>query len=96
MEFSRNIKCSNCGYETDVRVVSGLELSQLLIAGKCPECGNSLQLSYDIVRDQPEKKEQEPPQPVAPPTETGPSVSLDNSIFNPELPSDTIKDIMDD
>ncbi len=51
MEFKRNIKCSNCNTETSIYLSSQLALSELLIHGKCENCGNTLQLNYNLVSD---------------------------------------------
>ncbi len=91
MEINKNIKCSNCGFETVVRMGSGLELKELHIAGKCPHCGNSLQLSYDIIK---QEEPQQAYEPVEPAQENIGIMDLEKSLF--DLPSDTIKDIMED
>ncbi|MBD3210074.1 hypothetical protein GF318_01715 [Candidatus Micrarchaeota archaeon] len=88
-DFRRNIKCSNCGTEAYVQLNSGLELKELVFAGICSNCGNTIQVNYNIVEKQVEsRKEGEPRE--------GPAVNLDDSIFSEEIPSDTLKDIMGD
>ena len=51
VELRRNIKCSNCGTETNIYLSSELSLSELLLHGKCERCGNTLQLNYSIVKE---------------------------------------------
>ncbi|HID72536.1 TPA: hypothetical protein EYP38_01225 [Candidatus Micrarchaeota archaeon] len=94
MDFKRTIKCSNCGNETTIYLNSELEMSELLLAGKCARCGNSLQLSFNIVSkeatESPSAEQSESSE------SSGPTVNLDDSIFTPDIPSDTIKDLMEE
>ncbi|MFH1394290.1 MAG: hypothetical protein ABII71_05465 [Candidatus Micrarchaeota archaeon] len=89
MDFKRSIKCSNCGNETTIYLNSELEMSELLLAGKCARCGNSLQMTFNIV----EKGSAEASSSDSS-GEDEPTVSLDESLFTPDIPSDTIKDLM--
>lgn len=86
-DLRRNIKCSNCGTEAYVQLSSGLDLKELVFAGVCGNCGNTIQVNYNIVEKQAEQKpEESEPQ----------SVNLDDALFSEEMPSDTLKDIMGD
>jgi len=93
MDFKRTIKCSNCSNETTIYLNSELEMSELLLAGKCTRCGNSLQLSFNIVN----KSEGESQAPQTQSAESSsPTVSIDDALFTPDIPSDTIKDLMEE
>lgn len=89
-DLRRTIKCSNCGTEAYVQLSSGLDLKELLFAGICSNCGNTIQVNYNIVEKQAEAKESSP--------ESGQMVNLDESLFSQqeELPSDALKDLMED
>jgi len=94
-DFKRTIKCSNCGNESSIYINSELEMSELIVAGKC-RCGNTMQVSYSIVANASASS-------VASTTSTGSSasdsmVNLDDTIFGApaDIPSDTLRSIMDD
>jgi len=89
-DLKRTIKCSSCGNEAGIYLNSELEIRELQFSGKC-RCGSSMQISYSIVG------ETATPQPVVKsesPTEN--LVNIDESLFAPEIPSDTLKDLMED
>jgi threonine synthase len=89
-DLRRSLKCSSCGIESSVYVSGGLELREVLIAGKCPSCGTAMQVNYSVI-----EKEAAPEQPPAEQSsETTPN--LVDSLFSSEVPSDTLKDIMED
>lgn len=90
MDFKRTIKCSNCGHETNIYLNSELDLNELLLSGKCTRCGNNLQLTYNIVEKAEVGNSSEQQE------ESEPTVNLDESLFTPEIPSDTIKDLMEE
>jgi len=90
-EFKRTVKCSNCGHEANIYLTTDMAMSELLLHGKCPSCSNSLQLNFNVVGES-DKPEEKPP-------ETGgetPTVNLDETLFEPELPSSEIKDLIED
>lgn len=94
-DFKRTIKCSNCGSESSIHINSELDMSELIVAGRC-RCGNTLQVSYSIVTSASAAS-------IASTTSTGSSpsdsmVNLDDTIFGApaEIPSDTLRSIMDD
>ncbi|MFN7991316.1 MAG: hypothetical protein U0R44_04125 [Candidatus Micrarchaeia archaeon] len=88
-DLKRTIKCSNCGNEASITLSSELDLRELLVAGKCNRCGSSLQVSYGIVGEgQHGTRTQESGDPMA--------VNIDESLFTPDIPSDTLRDLMED
>jgi hypothetical protein len=93
-ELKRVIKCSNCGTETSIYLSSELALSEVLIHGKCERCGNTLQLNFSIVKE----GESVPVQSGSTKSSSGEEamVNLDETLFEPELPSDTIKDLIEE
>ena len=88
-EFKRTVKCSKCGNESSVFLSSGMELSELLVAGKCPHCGSTLQLNYNLL----EKSEGQPQETQE---ENKPEVQLDDSMFEPQIPSEAIKELIEE
>ena len=95
-ELRRTIKCSNCGNDTNFYLSSDLALSELLVHGKCSRCGNSLQLNFNIVDQQGAKVEAQPAaSPQSQSSDSG-TVNLDETLFGePDVPSDTIKDLIE-
>jgi hypothetical protein len=90
-DLRRTVKCSNCNAESSVTFNSDLEVKELLFAGKC-RCGNSVQISYSIVGEQAASQSA----PRAEPDITSGLVNIDESLFTPDIPSDTLKDLMED
>ncbi len=93
MEFHRTVKCSNCGGEANFNVTSDLELKELVLSGKC-RCGSTIQATYNIVSPA-GSPPYEPPKTPEPPSPM-PDINIDESLFGSEMPSDTLKDIMED
>jgi len=91
-EMRKTVKCSNCGSESTVYISSELEMKELLLAGTCGRCGNSMQITYNIV----EKEAQAPPTPSESSESSESVVNLDDTLFTPEAPSDTLKDLMEE
>jgi hypothetical protein len=89
-DLRRTVRCSSCNAESTVTFNSDLEVRELLFAGKC-RCGNSVQISYSIVGD---SAVQAPPKPSS--GADAPLVNIDESLFTPEIPSDTLRDLMED
>ena len=87
-DLKRTIKCSNCGNESSIMLSSELDLRELLVAGKCARCGAAMQVSYGIVGE----KSQSSPQSSS----SDMMVNIDESLFTPEIPSDTLRDLMED
>ncbi len=90
-DLRRTVRCSNCGMESSVVFNSELEVRELIFAGKC-RCGNSVQISYSIVAEQASGAPQAPKAQ----SEENPLVNIDESLFTPDIPSDTLKDLMED
>ena len=86
-DLRRTVKCSSCGYEAVVSMSSDLEVKEVMFAGKC-RCGSTLQVNYSLVGDS--------YQPVAQKAEEQQTINLDETLFAPEIPSDTLRDLMDD
>lgn len=89
-DLKRTIRCSNCGNEASVYLNSELEIKELLFSGRC-RCGSSMQISYSIIGENTAAQLPSKTEPV-----TGGLVNLDESLFTPEIPSDTLRDIMED
>ena len=90
-DLKRTVRCASCGSESSVSFNSEIEVRELLFAGKC-RCGNTVQISYSILG------EQAPGAPSAPKSDSdsSPLVNIDESLFTPDIPSDTLKDLMED
>lgn len=87
-DLRRTIKCSSCGYEATVSLSSDLEVKEVMFAGKC-RCGSTLQVSYSLVGSDSYQNQQK--------TEsTEQTINLDETLFAPEIPSDTLRDLMED
>ena len=96
-DLKRTIKCSSCGNESSISLSSELEMKELLIAGKCTRCGSSLQISYSLVADGSVSTGTSLSSTSS--SSASPSdgmVNLDDTIFSPDIPSDTLKDLMEE
>jgi hypothetical protein len=89
-DLKRTVRCTSCNAESTVSFNSELDVRELLFAGKC-RCGNSVQISYSIVGD---TAVVSPPKPSD--NTSSPLVNIDESLFTPDIPSDTLKDLMED
>jgi hypothetical protein len=87
-DLRRTIKCSSCGYEANVSMSSDLEVKEVMFAGKC-RCGSTLQVSYSLVGGDSYQTTQKA-------ESTDQMVNLDETLFAPEIPSDTLRDLMED
>ncbi|MEW6035237.1 MAG: hypothetical protein AB1529_01375 [Candidatus Micrarchaeota archaeon] len=87
-DLRRTIKCANCGNESSITLSSDLDVRELLFAGKC-RCGNSLQISYSIVGEQAAQQKSESQ------AESG-VVNIDESLFTPDIQSETLRDIIEE
>lgn len=85
-DLRRNVRCSNCGFEASLYMSTELEVKDVMFAGRC-RCGSTLQISYSLVGSEEPSSRQESSEGM---------VNLDDTIFSPEIPSDTLKDIMED
>ncbi|GEM_PF-1364032 len=91
-EIKRTLKCAGCGYEANFYLTSDMNLHELLVYGKCPRCGNSLQVNFNIVG----ATESKPSEGIA--SESSSSVNYENTIFDaPEevSESENIEEIID-
>ncbi|MBI5046659.1 hypothetical protein HZC07_02920 [Candidatus Micrarchaeota archaeon] len=96
-ELKRSIKCSSCGGEATVYVSSDLELKEMIIAGKC-RCGSSMQINYNLVGSDSSQSNISGSNSATSNSEQQ-SINLDESLFSPtpaELPSDAIRDLLED
>jgi len=89
-DLKRTIKCQNCGNESNIYINSDIEVKELQFAGKC-RCGSTLQISYSLVGET-----SQTPQAPSPVANEAPIVNIDESLFTPEIPSDTLRDLMED
>jgi len=92
-DLKRTLKCSNCGMEATISLGTELVVSELIFSGKCPKCGSSMQVTYSIVGGPAPVSGSQQQASAGQPSEM---VNLDESLFPPEVPSDTIKDLMED
>lgn len=90
-DIRRSIKCSNCGTEAIVTINSELDMNELTLAGRCNRCGNSMQITYSVV-----EKGTSTAAPAQSTNQSSDVVNIDESLFAPELPSDTIRDLMEE
>ncbi len=88
-DLRRTIKCSNCGNEASIHLDSELDLRELLVAGRCARCGATMQVSYGIIGES--KSSQ-----AGASASTEGVVNIDESLFTPDIPSDTLRDLMDE
>jgi hypothetical protein len=91
-DLKRTVRCASCGAESSVSFNSDIEVRELLFAGKC-RCGNTVQISYSILGEQAAGA---PQAPARSESESSPLVNIDESLFTPDIPSDTLKDLMED
>jgi hypothetical protein len=90
-DLRRTIKCSNCGSESGISLSSEVDIRELHFTGRC-RCGSSLQISYSIIGESASQTSL----PKSEMSAETPMVNIDESLFTPEIPSDTLRDLMDD
>jgi len=93
-DLKRTIKCSSCGYEASVNITSELDMRELVLSGKCSRCGSAMQINYSIVG-----AASSGPVSQSSSSSSGdqsPLINIDESLFTPEIPSDAIRDLMED
>lgn len=93
-DIRRTIKCSSCGYEANVNVSSELEMRELILSGKCSRCGSAMQINYSVVDSNAPASSSSSSQSSG--SDQAPLVNIDESLFTPEIPSDAIRDLMED
>lgn len=91
-EFRRTIICSKCGKENYISIGSDIELTEILIAGVCPQCGNTLQLNFKVLEREEGAKEE--PNPDI--EESQKEINLSDDMFNLEIPSNEIKELIEE
>jgi len=92
--LKRTIRCSGCGNDMNFDINAELTMAELMISGKCPRCSTTIQVNYSLVPSGPQPSTSQ----SLTSTADSPSemVNIDESLFTPELPSDALKDIIDD
>jgi phage FluMu protein Com len=92
--LKRTIRCTGCGNDMNFDINADMTMSELMISGKCPRCNTTIQVNYNMVSG----SAPTPSQGVLGQSSESPSqmVNLDESLFTPEVPSDALKDIMED
>ncbi|MDD5340063.1 MAG: hypothetical protein PHV13_02330 [Candidatus ainarchaeum sp.] len=93
-DLRRTIKCSSCGFEANVNINSELDMKELILSGKCSRCGSAMQINYSIV--DPNAASSQPSSSSSSSSDQAPLVNIDESLFTPEIPSDAIRDLMED
>ncbi|MFH2106737.1 MAG: hypothetical protein ABII22_05750 [Candidatus Micrarchaeota archaeon] len=90
VEIHRTIKCSNCSKDLNLSINTEVGVTELVFHGKCSYCGNSLQLNFSVIGsdDKNSSSSSSSTDDIAP-------VSIDDHLFEPEFPSDAIKDLID-
>ena len=107
VDLRRSVKCSHCGNESEVVFSSGLEVKEMLFAGKCNTCGSTVQLNYSVVESTVTTPSASPLEQVSVESaDEGESDSSDNYLEEAfsgesekkkeknEFPSDALKDLM--
>lgn len=87
-DFKRTIRCSKCNVETPFSVSSDFEINEMSLMLKC-KCGNSIQINYIILEKETEKEIQKST------NLDFNAFSLDESLLPPEIPSDTLRDLIE-
>jgi hypothetical protein len=95
-DLRRTIKCSSCGFEANVSITSELEMKELTLSGKCSRCGSAMQINYSIVEANAPSQSPQASSSSASSSDQAPLVNIDESLFTPEIPSDAIRDLMED
>ncbi len=97
-DLRRTIKCSSCGNEASITLSSEMEMKELLVAGKCTRCGSSLQISYSLVGDSSTASTNASSSTTSSSSSSSSDgiPNLDDTLFTPEIPSDTLRDLMEE
>jgi ribosomal protein S27E len=94
-EMRRTLRCSKCGKEISLYISAEMEINELLVFGKCPSCGNSLQLNYAVGSPQQAQGQTAlTDNPLPPPPETSQS-NIDDSMMKQDLPTEAIRDLIE-
>lgn len=95
MDLKRNVKCLKCGTEVNFFFNGNIELQQMTAVGKCPLCGNMLQIDFAVIEKTAAADEQRQSitQQLGTNLETG-IPGLDQALSN-DLTSETLKNLME-
>jgi hypothetical protein len=93
-DLRRTVKCSSCGFEANVNISSELDMKELVLSGKCSRCGSAMQINYSMVDQNAQSQSSQSSSSSS--SNDAPLVNIDESLFTPEIPSDAIRDLMED
>ena len=88
VQINKSVRCTNCNKELNLTLTTEIGMNDLTLNGKCNYCGNSLQVNFSVVGSEGSAT-------VSANQNDLPSVSIDENLLEPELPSEAIKDLMD-
>lgn len=93
-EIRRNVKCMNCGTERTIYLSTDMQISELLFHGKCLQCNSSMQINFSLVGETTN-------QPASGSTTSSsssdaPLINLDETLFEPEIASNALKDLIEE
>ena len=106
--LNRSMRCTSCATEANVSFSSELEIKELVISAECPKCGNSMQLNYQLIgskQNANQNSSNATQTSLFSPTSSEPAATNDQfpmsaveEVFSTseEIPSDTLKDLMED
>jgi len=94
MDLKRNVRCFKCGTEMNFAFNGNIDLQQMTAVGKCPVCGNMLQIDFAVVEKTAAGAEQSVgQQSFGEKLETG-IPGLDQAISS-DLTADALKNLME-
>ena len=103
--LQRSLRCTSCATEANVSFSSELEIKEIIVSAECPKCGNSMQLNYQLVGSKSQHQNAagaqtslfSTPSESTSTTEEFPMTSVEE-VFSTseEIPSDALKDLMED
>ena len=93
-ELRRNVRCMNCGNERSVYLSTDMQISELLLHGKCLQCNSSMQVNFSLVGQEPTSST--PTSGTSDTSNEAPLINLDETLFEPELPSSALKDLIEE
>ncbi len=91
VELKRTVKCSNCGIESNFYLSVDMSINELMVQGRCIRCGNSIQINFNVVEPSSTSSFSS-----ASSAEETKIVNIDETLFEPEVPSDVIRDLIED
>jgi predicted RNA-binding Zn-ribbon protein involved in translation (DUF1610 family) len=102
--LQRSLRCTSCATEANISFSSELEIKEIIVSAECPKCGNSMQLNYQLVGSKNQNQNTLGSQTSLSSTtesnsntEAFPMSSVEE-VFSTteEIPSDALKDLMED